>query len=458
MTSSAEHRHATLVLRARYVFPVTGEPIPDGFVAVEGGRIVEVGRCGAGVPPAHGSETKTGAGKMPALHKDLGNAAILPGLVNAHAHLDFSGLGAPLGRRGIGLSDWIRLAMDYRRRAADCSPASVAAGLDECLRCGVTTLGDIVQPDANVVRTRRVRTTAGLNVVAFLELIAPTADRVAAALELAKSHLDVVRTRRVRDVDVAGLGPHAPYSVHPELLDAVVELSATQAVPVTMHLAESREELEWLREGTGPLRTLLDELGAANGRGLTAPGNSRRLTAAGESGARPMDYLRRLASAHRTLVVHGNYLADDEIAFLGTQAARMAVVYCPRSHDWFAHRDYPLQEMLAAGVTVALGTDGRGSSPDLSLLGEMRFAARRHPDVGLDRILRMGTIVGAKALGQEDELGSLMPGKRADLAIVALPDRDAADPHELLFDSTEPVVGCSFCGVEAYRSGKTATS
>jgi 5-methylthioadenosine/S-adenosylhomocysteine deaminase len=88
----------------------------------------------------------------------------------------------------------------------------------------------------------------------------------------------------------------------------------------------------------------------------------------------------------------------------------------------------------------------------------MRFAARRHPDVGLDRILRMGTIVGAKALGQEDELGSLMPGKRADLAIVALPDRDAADPHELLFDSTEPVVGCSFCGVEAYRSGKTATS
>ncbi len=133
------------ILRARYVFPVTGEPIPDGFVAVEGGRIVEVGRCRAGVPPAHGSETKTGAGKMPARHTDLGNAAILPGLVNAHAHLDFSGLGAPLGRRGIGLSDWIRLAMDYRRCAADCLPASVAAGLDECLRCGVTTLGDIVQ-------------------------------------------------------------------------------------------------------------------------------------------------------------------------------------------------------------------------------------------------------------------------------------------------------------------------
>ncbi len=114
--------------------------------------------------------------------------------------------------------------------------------------------------------------------------------------------------------------------------------------------------------------------------------------------------------------------------------------------------------MLAAGVTVALGTDGRGSSPDLSLLAEMRFAARRHPGVGLDQILRMGTILGAKALGREEDVGLLVPGKRADLAVVALPGRDAADPHELLFDSAEPVVACYCRGVEAYRSGNMATS
>ena len=127
---------------------------------------------------------------------------------------------------------------------------------------------------------------------------------------------------------------------------------------------------------------------------------------------------------------------------MAANAARMAVVYCPRTHDWFAHGAYPLEKMLAAGVTVALGTDGRGSSPDLSLLAEMRFAARQHPAVGLDRILQMGTILGAKALGWEQHVGSLEPGKQADLAIVALPDRDAADPHELLFDSDEPVVAC----------------
>ena len=162
------------ILRARYVFPVAGEPIPDGFVALEGGRIVEVGRCRAGVPPAHGSETKTGGGKMPARHTDLGNAAILPGLVNAHAHLDFSGLGAPLGRRGIGLRRLDPPGDGLPAAAADCLPASVAAGLEECLRCGVTTLGDIVQPDANLVRTRRVR---DVNVVRTRRVRTPSRSR-----------------------------------------------------------------------------------------------------------------------------------------------------------------------------------------------------------------------------------------------------------------------------------------
>jgi aminodeoxyfutalosine deaminase len=124
----------------------------------------------------------------------------------------------------------------------------------------------------------------------------------------------------------------------------------------------------------------------------------------------------------------------------------MAVVYCPRTHDWFGHDAYPLEKMLASGVTVALGTDGRGSSPDLSLLSEMRFAVRRHPAVGLNRMLQMGTVLGAKALGLDQHVGTLEPGKLADLAIVALPDRKATDPHELLFASEEPVVGRYFRG------------
>jgi aminodeoxyfutalosine deaminase len=207
------------------------------------------------------------------------------------------------------------------------------------------------------------------------------------------------------------------------LLDAVVEFSAVRGIPVAMHLAESPEELELLQSGGGPLRTLMEEMDAWDGSLVQRP-------------MRPMDFLRRLAECHRALVVHGNYLDDEEIGFLGGHAARMSVVYCPRSHDWFSHRTYPLEKMLSAGVVVALGTDGRGSSPDLSLWAEMQRAARRHPGVGRDRILRMGTLSGARALGLADQFGSIAPGRRAELSVVALSGRNASDPHELLFDVT----------------------
>jgi cytosine/adenosine deaminase-related metal-dependent hydrolase len=322
---------------------------------------------------------------------------------------------------------------------------AVANGLRESLSCGVTMLGDIVQPDCaaggagvppapSADRRQDAGATTPL-LTALIELIAPTEQRVSEAVELARTYL----LTHPHAADFAGwqpgLAPHAPYSVHPNLLAAAVEISAAERVPVAMHLAESTEELELLRRGAGPMRELLEELGAWDAAAI--PG-----------GSRPLDYLRVLAKADRALVIHGNYLDDQEIALLAASAARMAVVYCPRSHDWFAHRAYPLQKMLAAGVLVAMGTDGRGSSPDLSVLAEMRFAARCHPGVGRGQILKMGTLAGARALGREREAGSLEPGKRADLAVVALPDGDAADPHELLFESDEPVVACYCGGVE----------
>jgi aminodeoxyfutalosine deaminase len=441
-------------LRARYVFPVTGDPAPDGFVCLEGERIVA---CGAGGTPA------------PRETRDLGNVAILPGLVNAHAHLDFSDLTEPLGHRGIHLVDWLRLVRESRRRPpSDCHPTTL--GLDESLRNGVTAIADIVQP-------HQPPAASPVEVTALMELIAPTADRVAGTLELAKSYLQTAGRPGIRP----GLSPHAPYSVHRDLLTAVVELSRRHEIPVAMHLAESPEELELLRHGRGPLRSLLEELGAWDATARPCP-------------TRPLDYLRLLASAHRALIVHGSYLDDEEIGFLGANAERMSVVYCPRTCAWFAGpaghtgagfadalgqtslsacgsaeskadkekeadrnvcpieariEGYPLERMLAAGATVALGTDGRGSSPDLSLLNEMRFVARRHPSVPLARIVRMATLDGARALGRETEFGSLTPGKRADLAVVALPDRAAADPHELLFDPAATVVACYCHGRDA---------
>ncbi len=432
MDHRASQAPRRLVLKGRFVFPVAGEPIPNGSVTIEGRRIVAVG-------PASAAGTS-------AFHevRDLGNVAILPGLINAHVHLDFSDLNVPLGELGMGLVPWIRRVMDYRRQSRGAGPRSVALGLAESIRCGVTTLGEIAQVDWPI----EAAAAAPGNVTVFQELIAPTAWRVSAALELAKSHLrragrvpPPLRWGGVSGDDATfgtrrpGLSPHAPYTVQPELLAAVIGLSATERIPVAMHLAESREELELLRSGAGPLRTLLEELGGWDAA-LVRPET------------RPMEYLRLLAGAHRALVIHGNYLDDEEIGFLGAHAERMAAVYCPRSHEWFDHDPYPLEKMLAAGAVVALGTDGRGSSPDLSLWAEMRAVARRHSSVPLDQVLEMGTILGARALGWEQDIGSLVPGKQADLAIVALADRNAAQPHELLFESGEPTIGCYYRGIE----------
>ena len=140
------------------------------------------------------------------------------------------------------------------------------------------------------------------------------------------------------------------------------------------------------------------------------------------------------AKSHRALVIHGNYLDDDEIGFLAAHAEKMSIVYCPRTHAYFQHDPYPLAKMIAAGVNVAIGTDSRASNPDLSVLADMRFAAKQHPLVPPATLLRMITANAAKALGRDDEIGTLTPGKFADLAIMKLPRHDAVDPHELLFD------------------------
>ena len=397
-----------LTLRARYVFAGGGEPIPDGTVTLAGERIVAVGRG-------------TGIGGV----QDLGNVAILPGLVNAHTHLEFSHLPEPVGKPGVALADWLQGLTALRLPVAEAGRA-VRGGLEESARLGTTTLGEIAQPDWPVALFQ----DADLETTIFLELIAPAADRVEAALELARRH---VRSAASSDAWLPGLCPHAPYSVRPELLAAAVKLSAAGRLPIAFHLAESREELELIRDGTGPLRDFLRGLGAWD-------------AAAFGTGGRPLDYLRSLATAHRVLVIHGNYLDDEEIAFLADHAERMAVVYCPRTHAHFAHAEYPLSKMLSAGVTVGLGTDSRASAPDLSILAEMRFVARRHPDVDRDVVLRLGTIFAARALGRDRQVGSLEPGKYADLAVVALAQDAAADPYGLLLDCDEPVVGAYYRG------------
>jgi cytosine/adenosine deaminase-related metal-dependent hydrolase len=260
--------------------------------------------------------------------------------------------------------------------------------------------------------------------VVFREAIGPTRARAGEAAAAAEAFL--AATGSEADM-LPGLSPHAPYTVHPQLLASLVELSRRFHVPLAMHLAESKEELELLHSGSGAFRELLESVGAWE-------------EAAGSRLSSVLDYLRELVRAPRALVIHGNYLNAEEIAFVAEHGETMSVVYCPRTHAFFGHDAYPLARLLAAGVNVALGTDSRASNPDLSLFEEMRSAAARHPGVDPAAILRMGTIGGATGLGIAERSGTIEPGKRADLTVVALGDERARDPHELLFAPEARVV------------------
>jgi aminodeoxyfutalosine deaminase len=402
---------APVRFRARFVFTAAGPPLRDAVITLAGSRIASVGKRRADKSAV-----------------DLGNAAILPGLVNAHTHLEFSDLKAPLGSHGMNFADWIRAVVAYRRRRTDAKRQAASwTGMAESIRFGTTTLGEIATAGWPL-EAFACDVPSSPESTVFLETIGLRRNRFQASLDAAKEHLAHTAKRGIR----IGLSPHAPYTVSPEMVRRLAALSTVAAVPLAMHVAESPEELELLRTGKGPLRDMLVKLDAWDPKAVP-------------TGSSPLDYLRMVRHAHRALVIHGNYLTDEEIAFIGANSQRLSVVYCPRTHAYFKHAPYPLGKLLKAGITVALGTDSRASNPDLNLFSEMRHVANHH-SVAPQKIVAMGTLDGARALGRDDELGSLERGKRADLAVIRLPDAPTRDPYELLFDRRSFVETTIRCG------------
>lgn len=407
----------SLILRAQWV--VTGEaddPLPatpgDQAVALRGGRI-------AGVGPLAELRRRLSDARI----VDLGRVALFPGLVNAHTHLEFSHLDRPLGAPGMPFSDWIGAVVDWRRAPppADAeralAPHPVFRGLRESLAAGVTTIGEIATagwPVRELIEQGAAASARLPRVVAFRELLGLRAERVVDNRAAGEEHLSLFENVD-RDQLLPGLSPHAPYTVRPELFDWAVQIAVGRGIPLAMHLAESPEELTLLRDGSGPLVERLQSLDAWDARAIPR-------------GARPLVYLRRLAAAPRALVVHGNYLDDEERRFLAAHRDRLSLVYCPRTHAYFGHPRYPLPELLTLGARVAVGTDSRASNPDLSLLAELRFVAARYPELSLAAVLRLGTSDAAAALGLEDRCGQIAVGLCADLFAIALESGVERDP------------------------------
>jgi cytosine/adenosine deaminase-related metal-dependent hydrolase len=401
------------------VFPVEGPPIANGLLTIASGRIASL------TPPD---------GRTPDL--DLGNVAVVPGFVNAHTHLELSPITGLTHTNGLGSENevaWLRQVIAQRQagtteRLRRAARRNVAASV----QAGTTLVADVTTAGLSWSSIAK----APIRGVVFAEILGLKRERGLQTSEGAWNWIaKITPEEQVSACARPGLSPHAPYSTSGWLY----QRAAASRLPLMTHLAEMPEELELLEHGTGPLRTFLEDLGAWDADDWDP------------IGPRPADFIRKGELRNADWVIaHGTYIDPSEFWQLRAEAApngqRVAVAYCPRTHARFGHAPHPFRAMLERGVVVCLGTDSLASSPTLSILDELRFLHSRDSSLSGPLLLTMATLFGAWALRAETTTGSLKPGKSADLAVIALPDREAEDPHELIFRSELPVVSTAFEG------------
>lgn len=311
--------------------------------------------------------------------------AVLPRFVNAHTHLEFSAIRAPLPPPEP-FTDWIRSVIRYRIGNAedpDFPASAVRSGCSESTSYGTQLVGEITTSESALSALRHTVNGTDGTAISFRELIGFTGDRVDEQCRIAKGHIeDLVQDQQ--SAVLPGLSPHAPYSAHPNVVAAAVDLARNTNVPLAMHLAETRDEIELLADKTGRFVDFLKSMNLWDADVLLAVKG-------------PLHYLQELAKAPHALAIHCNYLTEDEIEFLGKHN-HVAVVYCPRTHAWFGHTPHPWQALRATGATVILGTDSRASNPDLNIWKELQHVARQHNAPPIWELLPMITTEAARAL------------------------------------------------------------
>jgi cytosine/adenosine deaminase-related metal-dependent hydrolase len=380
-----------LCLRARLVLPIQGAPIENGAVGVAGERITWCGTWES--RPAEVDRAQV---------FDFGDSILLPGLVNAHCHLDYTAMAEKLPRPRT-FADWIKglVALKSAWTVPEFAE-SWRQGAAMLLRTGTTTVADI---EAMPELLPNARQTTPLRVISFRELIhLKPGDGAAQLVDQAVRHLEELPEFAQR----VALSPHAPYSTTASLLEASAEAARRRGWRLMTHVAESEEEFEMFMYRQGAMFEWLKHQRDMSDCGLGSP----------------VQHLERYGYLDKNLIaVHVNHLWRHDAGILGRNG--VSVVHCPRSHDYFQHFRFPRDELEAAGVNVCLGTDSLasvrrdGGEPlQLDLFAEMRALQSASPSLGSEPIVRMATVNAARALGRTD-LGRLGAGAMADVIVLA---------------------------------------
>jgi cytosine/adenosine deaminase-related metal-dependent hydrolase len=415
MPESGERR---MIIRTGTVVTMDGPPIANGAVAVSGDRIVDVGKF---------DDVKTrNAGEV----IDLGEQALLPGLINGHCHLDYTALRGKIPPQK-SFADWIRA---INAEKAKFSPkdylASINEGFAEAKRFGTTTIANLTAfPELIPQISEPIRTWW------FAELINVRApERASEIVDLAIESL--------KSAQNWGLAPHALFTASKDLYRRCGEIARLENILLATHLAESREEMEMFRDGKGRLYEFLKSIGRPmNDCGSITP--LELFLGTTDNRALP-DWI----------VAHLNELTESDFDLLERSNRQFHVVHSPRSHHYFGHSRFPFEQLRALGFNICLGTDSLASNKNLSLFAEMRAFQRSESGISPDEILNMVTVNPAMALHQQNTLGRIRPGFRADL--IAIPCSGGRDVFDEIIALNEPVDWMLLNGKEQRNTLDTA--
>ncbi len=429
----------TTIYSAPWVLPVSSPPIEDGAVAIDTDRIAGVGQRAQIVAAFPDAKRAT-----------FDHAAILPGLVNAHSHLELTAMRGFLEPEENDFFLWLRKLTVARLElmTADDLYVSAAWGACEAVRAGVTCVGDA--SDSGLTSIRAIR-DLGMRGIVFQESFGP--DARLAKENFAKLQTKVLQLRETETSFVkAGVSPHAPYTVCGPQLELIAEFALTEKLPVMMHAAESTAEELFMREG----------------RGLFAEGLEKRGIEWRPSGASTIQYLKEQGILN-TMPLLAHCIKVDEADIETIAEAKAKVAHCPKSNAKLGHGRAPLLRFLEHGIAVGLGSDSVASNNTCDILEEARFAIllsrASRPEEGVGRMigaqdaLSAATLGGARALGLEAHIGELRAGLQADLTILSLQGAHQLPSYDpistIVFASSgRDVMLTVVAGREVFREGR----
>ncbi|MEW6609112.1 MAG: amidohydrolase family protein [bacterium] len=377
-----------LILKANYILPILTPLIQDGGIHIKDGTIIECAKF---------SKISSGDKKI----VELKNACLLPGFVNAHSHLELTSLKGKIPYKGSFIQ-WIQDIIEAKKGWNERNYInSLKLSIKQLIESGTTTIVDITASGLSP----QILLTSNLRGRTYKEITGFKFDSVSQIITDLKKYLSNLSPTNLIDF---GVSPHSPYSVSPKLLTELFSLSQNNNLPLSIHLAEDKTELKFLMKGKGEIINLLKELNVWEDE-WKQPGLSS------------VKYLDSIGILNSNIIgVHLNCINEEDLEIL--KKRRVGVVHCPKSHKFFQRDDFPIQKLIDKGIIIALGTDSLASNDSLNMLEEIKELKRRYKTLSAEEILELATINGAKILGLMDKIGTLQPGKKADIIALRLPE------------------------------------